>query len=107
MTNLNTAISYTLRGVVIAPASLLALLFALFWSRLDVEPALTFVHAEVVLPSVNCGSATLALVLLILEWFTQGDPARRYALAIDTCLAIGWLLGVAALTIISVSSAVP
>ena len=83
--SLNTAISYSLRVVVILAAVFLAVTIGLIWLGADVQPF----HADAILLI----SAVLAFLLWVVECFTRPDPSRRWARLIDTFLALGWLFG--------------
>ncbi len=83
MRNINTMISYSLRLVVALHACLLGFLF---------------VFQRPLVPGTNSGLILTAvlvfvtLTLLIADWATQKEPARRFSKLLDSIVGIGWLL---------------
>jgi len=99
MRNVNTFLSYGLRTAVLLHASFLALLFLSF----------THGHSWHSLPTVyvDASSVCVIAVLLVADWGTKRDPARRFSKLIDSFLAGAWILSFGALTLYSLSMGMP
>jgi uncharacterized membrane protein len=85
MSNMNTMFSYSLRFVVVLHATLLGLLFAFQKSPVPGGSSFLKVSATLVI---------IILVLLIADWVTRKEQARRFSKLIDSIIGVGWLLAI-------------
>jgi len=91
---MNTMISYSLRFVVVLHASLLGLLFVFQ------RPPVPASNSALIL---TVGLVIITLALLIADWATRKEKARRFSKLIDSIVGIGWLLAILAAVLFSLS----
>lgn len=98
MRNINTMVSYSLRSFVALHICLVGLLFLID------KPSNPPSSSVLVL---TAGLVFIVFTLLIADWVTRKDQARRFSKLIDSVIAVSWLVGIGAIVLYSLGMGMP